>query len=118
MWPWACTFRLAWMTPAAASSATIPGVANNSGDAIRISIQGHGVHGSKIHLGVDAINIAAHTIIAPLQEILALEIPSTQPAVVLVGQNGGRFQLQQCGGQIPPPWRSRSAPIRWRPAIS
>ena len=66
----------------------IPGVANNSGDAIRISIQGHGVHGSKAYLGVDAINIAAHTIIA-LQEILALEIPSTQPAVVLVGKMEG-----------------------------
>ena len=66
----------------------IPGVANNSGDAIRITIQGHGVHGSKAYLGVDAINIAAHTIIA-LQEILALEIPSTQPAVVLVGKMQG-----------------------------
>lgn len=29
----------------------IPGVANNSGDAIRISIQGHGVHGSKALFG-------------------------------------------------------------------
>ena len=70
----------------------IPGVASNSGDAIRISIQGHGVHGSKAYLGVDAINIAAHTIIA-LQEILALEIPSTQPAVVLVGKMEGGSSL-------------------------
>ncbi len=74
----------------------IPGVANNSGDAIRISIQGHGVHGSKAYLGVDAINIAAHTIIA-LQEILALEIPQYPAGCGAGRQNGGRFQLQQCG---------------------
>ena len=64
------------------------GPANFSGDMIRITILGQDAHGSRPDKGVDAINIAAHTVIA-LQEILAREIPCTEHSVLLVGKIEG-----------------------------
>lgn len=49
------------------------GAASYSGDAIRITVTGKDAHGSTPQKGVDAINIAAHIVIA-LQEILAREV--------------------------------------------
>ncbi|MBS4785109.1 MAG: amidohydrolase [Clostridiales bacterium] len=65
------------------------GAASYSGDAIRITVTGKDAHGSTPQKGVDAINIAAHIVIA-LQEILAREVGTDDRAVVLVGMiNGG-----------------------------
>ncbi len=65
-----------------------PGCATFSGDAVRITVTGKDAHGSTPEAGVDAINIAAHIVIA-LQEILAREIPCRQKSVVLVGMIQG-----------------------------
>lgn len=65
------------------------GCASFSGDAIRITVTGKNAHGGSPQDGVDAINIAAHIVIA-LQEILAREVSCADQAVVLVGMiNGG-----------------------------
>lgn len=65
------------------------GCATFSGDAVRITATGKDAHGSMPYAGVDAINIAAHIVVA-LQEILAREIPCEEQSVVLVGMiNGG-----------------------------
>lgn len=66
-----------------------PGCATYSGDAVRITVNGKNAHGGSPQDGVDAINIAAHIVIA-LQEILAREVSCADQAVVLVGMiNGG-----------------------------
>ncbi len=64
------------------------GPALYSGDAVRITVLGKDAHGSTPEAGVDAINIAAHIVIA-LQEILAREIPCTDHAVLIVGKIEG-----------------------------
>ena len=65
------------------------GCVSFSGDAIRITVTGKNAHGGSPQDGVDAINIAAHIVIA-LQEILAREVSCADQAVVLVGMiNGG-----------------------------
>ena len=64
------------------------GPANFSGDAVTIRVKGLAAHGSTPEAGVDAINIAAHIVIA-LQEVLAREINSMQPAVLIVGKIQG-----------------------------
>ena len=64
------------------------GPALYSGDAIDIEVFGKQSHGSRSCEGVDAINIAAHIVIA-LEEIIAREIPSDQSSVVLVGKITG-----------------------------
>lgn len=64
------------------------GPALYSGDAIDIEVFGKQSHGSRACEGVDAINIAAHIVIA-LEEIIAREIPSDQSSVVLVGKITG-----------------------------
>ena len=65
------------------------GCATYSGDAIRITVTGKNAHGGSPQDGVDALNIAAHIVIA-LQEIVAREVSCADQAVVLVGMiNGG-----------------------------
>lgn len=64
------------------------GAANFSGDMIRITVVGRDAHGSTPHLGIDAISIAAHIVLA-LQEVLAREIPCTEQSVLLVGKIEG-----------------------------
>ena len=64
------------------------GTALYSGDAVRIAIKGKNAHGSTPEKGVDAINIAAHVIIA-LQEIIAREISCQDQAVLIVGKMQG-----------------------------
>ncbi|MEG1782183.1 MAG: M20 family metallopeptidase [Oscillospiraceae bacterium] len=60
------------------------GSALYSGDAVQIDILGKSAHGSSAFMGVDAINIAAHIVVA-LNEIISREIPSDEHSVVLVG---------------------------------
>lgn len=68
---------------------SVQGASNYSADDIRIHIKGCAVHGGTPEKGVDAVNIAAHIIIA-LQELNAREISAADEAVVLVGTvNGG-----------------------------
>lgn len=73
------------------------GTALYSGDAVRITITGKNAHGSTPEKGVDAINIAAHVVIA-LQEIIAREIPCTEHAVVIVGKIQGGDTVNTLAG--------------------
>lgn len=73
------------------------GTALYSGDAIKIDITGKAAHGSSSYLGVDAINIAAHIIVA-LNEIISREIPSDEHSVVLVGKMYGGDTVNTTAG--------------------
>ncbi len=73
------------------------GPLNFSGDALRIVIMGRNAHGASPEKGVDAINIAAHIVIA-LQEIIAREVPASDQAVVLVGTIKGGDTVNTLGG--------------------
>jgi len=65
------------------------GPALYSGDACKIEVIGKAAHGSSSYQGIDAINIAAHIVLA-LNEIISREIPADEHSVVLVGKiNGG-----------------------------
>lgn len=68
-----------------------------SGDAIKISIKGQNAHGSTPEKGIDAINIAAHTVIA-LQEIIARETSCLDNSVVLVGKIYGGDTVNTLAG--------------------
>ena len=74
------------------------GPANFSGDAVTIRVKGRTAHGSTPEIGVDAISIAAHIVIA-LQEILAREINSMQPAVLIVGTIHGGTTCNTLAGE-------------------
>ncbi len=73
------------------------GAAMYSGDAITITVQGRNAHGSTPEKGVDAINIAAHIVIA-LQEITSREISTNDQAVVLVGKISGGDTVNTLAG--------------------
>lgn len=73
------------------------GTAFYSGDAVRITINGKNAHGSTPEKGIDAINIAAHIIIA-LQEIISREIPCTEHAVLIVGKMQGGDTVNTLAG--------------------
>ena len=73
------------------------GTALYSGDAVRITIKGKNAHGSTPEKGVDAINIAAHVIIA-LQEIIAREIPCSENAVMIIGKMQGGDTVNTLAG--------------------
>jgi amidohydrolase len=68
-----------------------------SGDAIKITIKGQNAHGSTPEKGIDAINIAAHTVIA-LQEIIARETSCMDNSVVLVGKIYGGDTVNTLAG--------------------
>lgn len=74
------------------------GCSTYSGDAIKITVTGKNAHGSTPHMGVDAINIAAHIVLA-LQGIVAREIPCTDRAVVLVGMIRGGSSCNTAAGE-------------------
>jgi hippurate hydrolase len=61
-----------------------PGVSAPAADYFDIKIQGTGCHGSMPNMGVDPINVAAHTILA-LQEINARELSVMDKAVLTIG---------------------------------
>lgn len=74
------------------------GPAAFSGDAIKIEIFGKDAHGSKAETGVDAINVAAHVVIA-LQEIIAREISCRDNSVILVGKISGGTTCNTVAGR-------------------
>ena len=74
-----------------------PGIANYSGDAIKVTFEGKDAHGSTPHKGVDAINIACHAAIA-LQEIMAREVPMDERTMVLVGTIHGGSSCNTAAG--------------------
>lgn len=84
-----------------------------SGDAIQIKIEGKDAHGSTPHLGIDAILIAAQTVIA-LQSIVAREIAPEEKAVVLVGKISGGSTVNTVAGSatLDVSIRARSAQMR------
>ena len=84
-----------------------------SGDYIKINVVGKPAHGSQPNMGVDAINIAAHIVIA-LQEILAREINSLDHGVVLVGKIAGGSSCNTQSGdcQLDVSVRADTAPLR------
>ena len=65
----------------------------------RIIVSGQGCHGAMPETGVDPINIAAHIYIS-LQEIIAREIATTQPAVVTIGKFVGGDAPNIIPGQV------------------
>ncbi|NLU08632.1 MAG: amidohydrolase [Clostridiales bacterium] len=73
------------------------GTALYSGDAVRITVKGKNAHGSTPEKGVDAINIAAHIVIA-LQEIISREIPCSQHSVVIIGKIQGGDTVNTLAG--------------------
>lgn len=74
------------------------GPANFSGDAVTIRVKGRAAHGSTPEAGVDAITIASHIVIA-LQEVLAREINSMQPSVLIVGTIHGGTTCNTLAGE-------------------
>lgn len=69
-----------------------------SGDAVRILVEGKDAHGAQPELGVDAIHIAAHIILA-LEGLKAREVPIGQESVVLVGRIEGGTTCNTMAGQ-------------------
>ncbi len=61
-----------------------PGVSAPAADFFEIKIKGKGCHGSMPHLGIDALTVAAHMIIA-LQEIQARELSVFDKATLTIG---------------------------------
>jgi len=64
------------------------GVSAPAADYFQITIKGKGCHGSTPHEGIDALNVAAHVLLA-LQQIPSKELSLSQPAVVTVGRLTG-----------------------------
>lgn len=64
------------------------GASHASGDAFKITVQGKGCHGASSYQGVDAVNIAAHIVVA-LGEIPAREVPASELSIVTVGMLHG-----------------------------
>ena len=73
------------------------GAALYSGDAITIEVTGKESHGSASYMGIDAINIAAHIVVA-LNEIISREIPLDEHSVVLVGKISGGLTVNTTPG--------------------
>ena len=73
------------------------GPALYSGDAVKIRVYGKNAHGAAAFMGVDAINIAAHIVVA-LNEIISREIPLDEHSVVLVGKIAGGDSVNTTAG--------------------
>ncbi len=67
------------------------GTISAAADSIEISIRGQGGHGAGPHEGVDAIAVAAQTIVT-LQTIVSREISPVEPAVVSIGTVRGGYR--------------------------
>lgn len=61
-----------------------PGVSAPAADFFKITIKGKGCHGSTPHLGIDALTVAAHVLVA-LQEIQARELSVFDEAALTFG---------------------------------
>lgn len=64
------------------------GFAMNSSDSLNIKVTGLSAHGAMPYMGVDAIYIASHIVIA-LQEIVSREVQSGKDAIITVGTISG-----------------------------
>lgn len=64
------------------------GSAMNSSDSLNIKVKGVSAHGAMPYMGVDAIYIASHIVIA-LQEIVSREAHSGKDAIITVGTISG-----------------------------
>lgn len=73
------------------------GTMNNSGDAVKITVQGKDAHGSTPEKGIDSVSIAARIVLG-LEELVAKEIPSKEDSVVLVGKIAGGTTCNTVGG--------------------
>ena len=73
------------------------GPALYSGDAVKIRVYGKNAHGATAFMGVDAINIASHIVVA-LNEIISREIPLDDHSVVLVGKIAGGDTVNTTAG--------------------
>lgn len=76
----------------------IPGCVMNSGDAVKITVRGKDAHGSRPHLGIDALHVAAHILIA-LDELTTREIPMDEENIVLVGNMTGGTTCNSIPGE-------------------
>ena len=65
-----------------------PGVSAPGADFFDIEVQGKGCHGSSPNMGIDALNAAAHILIA-LQEIHARELAMSEQAALTIGKMSG-----------------------------
>lgn len=74
------------------------GSATYSGDAININVIGKDAHGSTPEVGVDAISIASHIVLA-LQELVSREIPCTDNSIVIVGKISGGTTCNTLAGK-------------------
>lgn len=61
-----------------------PGVSAPAADFFKIEIKGKGCHGSMPHLGIDALTVAAHILVA-LQEIQSRELSVFDEAALTIG---------------------------------
>lgn len=68
----------------------VPGCCMASFDRFVLHIHGVGCHGSTPEKGIDPITIAGNIVLS-LQEILAREIPTMNPAVLTMGKIAGGF---------------------------
>jgi len=78
-----------WPEAAVGHALVSPGPIMAASDGFTITITGKSAHGARPHEGVDAVVLAARTVVA-VQSILSRGIDPTRPAVVTVGKiNGG-----------------------------
>ena len=76
--------------------ATHPGYIHASSDGYEIRVHGKGCHGASPQAGIDAMVIAAHTILA-LQEIVSREISAYDNVVLTIGKiQGGEARNILC----------------------
>lgn len=77
-------------TPFGTGTAVISsqGITAPSADYFTITIKGRGGHGSSPHNCIDPITATAHLVVA-LQEILAREVPPSQPTALTIGEIHG-----------------------------
>ena len=71
---------------------TRPGTIMSAADSFKITVFGHGGHGSMPHQCIDPVLIASH-IVVRLQSVISRETPPDQTAVVTVGAlNAGKTE--------------------------
>ena len=80
------------------NAACMKGYQTFSADCIKVTVKGFQAHGARPYLGVDAINIAAHIVIA-LHELSAHETVNTERSVVLVGKIYGGSGANTLSGE-------------------
>lgn len=75
------------------------GAMTAASDDVRIVISGRGGHGARPHQGVDAVVVAAHTIVM-LQTVVSREIDPAQPVVLTIGRIQGSQANNVLAGEV------------------